>query len=219
MRDSRFDDSISNNDVEIGKLLVEYESWHEDNPEKDINGFAIERQLPQSLADQLKQTLSLGRLFVTSVDRRRPLAPTENRLENGTWIDNFCLEKPIGTGGMGTVWLAEQREPIKRRVAVKLLNRDSNSDDLARRLEFERQTLANMSHPNIANIIGGGVYEGQPCYVMEYVPDSEAITTYCNKNGLELRPRLELFCSYVLQSSTRISEELFTEISNLPTFS
>ncbi len=94
---------------------------------------------------------------------------------------------------MGQVWLAEQSEPIRRPVALKLIRSGLFDDALLRRFQSERQSLALMDHPAIAKVFDAGATpEGQPYFVMEYVP-GEPITTYCDRKKLSIPERLELF--------------------------
>ena len=108
-------------------------------------------------------------------------------------IGPYRLIEQIGEGGMGTVWVADQVEPVRRRVAVKLIKLGMDSREVIRRFETERQALAVMNHPNIAKVHDGGLSEdGRPYFAMEYVPGL-AITTYCETYRLSLPERLELF--------------------------
>ena len=108
-------------------------------------------------------------------------------------IGQYRLIRKIGEGGMGQVWLAEQAEPLKRLVALKLIHGGIFDPALLRRFQAERQSLASMDHPTIAKIFDAGATEaGQPYFVMEYVP-GEPITTYCDARKLTLPQRLELF--------------------------
>src|SRR5262245_22812572 len=104
-----------------------------------------------------------------------PSGPTVEHVQNvrvertGTRIGNYKLLEPIGEGGMGTVWSAEQTQPVKRRVALKLIKPGMDSRQVLSRFEAERQALALMDHPNIAKVFDGGVTEdGRPYFVMEY---------------------------------------------------
>src|SRR5262245_61359516 len=102
------------------------------------------------------------------------------------------LEK-IGEGGMGAVWLAEQTEPVRRRVALKLLKTGLGSGQAVARFEAERQALALMDHPNIARVLeGGSTPAGLPYLVMELVK-GVPITKFCDERRLTPRQRLELF--------------------------
>src|SRR5205823_9999040 len=98
----------------------------------------------------------------------------------------------IGEGGMGSVWLAQQSEPIKRQVAVKLIKAGMDSRQVLARFEAERQALALMDHPNIAKVLDGGLHDGRPFFVMELVK-GVPITEFCDAKRLTPRERLELF--------------------------
>lgn len=105
----------------------------------------------------------------------------------------FRLIKKIGEGGMGEVWLAEQTAPVRRQVALKLIKSGSHNKSAVRRFQAERQSLALMNHPAIAKVFEAGVTdEGQPYFVMEYVP-GVPITEYCDQNRLAIAERLEIF--------------------------
>jgi WD40 repeat protein/serine/threonine protein kinase/tetratricopeptide (TPR) repeat protein len=105
----------------------------------------------------------------------------------------YKLQEPIGEGGMGTVWMAEQREPVKRLVAVKLIKRGMDSAQVLARFEAERQALALMDHPHIAKVLDAGAApDGRPFFVMELVK-GVPITKFCDDRKLTPRQRLELF--------------------------
>jgi serine/threonine protein kinase len=99
----------------------------------------------------------------------------------------------IGEGGMGLVFVAEQQQPVKRRVALKLIKPGQDSRQVLARFLAERQALALMEHPNIAKVYDGGATEaGRPYFVMELVK-GKPITAYCDLHRLTTRQRLELF--------------------------
>ena len=111
----------------------------------------------------------------------------------GTVIGRYHLLQKIGEGGMGEVWLAEQKEPVRRRVALKLVKAGMNSREVIARFESERQALALMDHPAIAKVFdAGSTAEGAPYFVMEYVA-GVPITNYCDNHRLSTRERLDLF--------------------------
>jgi serine/threonine protein kinase len=108
-------------------------------------------------------------------------------------IGPYRLIRKLGQGGMGQVWLAEQSAPVKRQVALKIIKAGRYDDSALLRFDVERQTLAIMDHPAIAKVFdAGATSEGQPYFVMEYVPGL-LITTYCDQKHLKVQERLELF--------------------------
>jgi non-specific serine/threonine protein kinase/serine/threonine-protein kinase len=108
-------------------------------------------------------------------------------------IGPYRLLRVLGEGGMGRVWLAEQKTPIQRTVALKLIKAGMDTKAVVARFESERQALALMDHPNIAQVYeAGSTPEGGPYFVMEYVPGLP-ITDYCDKHRLSMKDRLELF--------------------------
>ncbi len=107
-------------------------------------------------------------------------------------IGRYHLVRRLGEGGMGEVWLAEQKEPVRRRVALKLI-KGVNTQETIARFNSERQALALMDHPAIAKVFDADTTpEGAPYFVMEYVAGAP-ITNYCNLHRLSTRDRLELF--------------------------
>src|SRR4051794_31245221 len=124
-----------------------------------------------------------------------PVATTDQPTgENpGTVIGPYKLIQQIGEGGMGTVWMAQQIEPVKRLVAVKLIKAGMDSRQVIARFEAERQALALMDHLNIAKVLDGGTTAaGRPYFVMDLVK-GVPITRYCDEHHLTPRQRLELF--------------------------
>jgi len=111
----------------------------------------------------------------------------------GTHIGRYKLLQKIGEGGMGVVYMAEQEEPVRRRVALKIIKLGMDTHQVVARFEAERQALALMDHPNIAKVLDAGATEtGRPYFVMELVKGIP-MTNYCDKKGLSTRDRLELF--------------------------
>jgi non-specific serine/threonine protein kinase/serine/threonine-protein kinase len=110
----------------------------------------------------------------------------------GTVIGHYHLLQKIGEGGMGEVWLAEQKEPVRRRVALKLIKAGINTREIIARFESERQALALMDHPGIAKVLdAGSTSQGAPYFAMEYVA-GDPITVYSDHHRLSTRERLEL---------------------------
>ena len=105
----------------------------------------------------------------------------------------YSLQEKIGEGGMGEVWVAKQTEPVKRKVALKLIKTGMDSKAVLQRFEQERQALAMMEHPNIARVLDGGLTPtGQPFFVMEVV-NGLPLTKFCDEARLTTKGRLELF--------------------------
>jgi serine/threonine-protein kinase len=111
----------------------------------------------------------------------------------GTVIGPYKLMEQIGEGGMGLVFVAERQQPVRRRVALKVIKPGMDTRQVIARFEAERQALALMDHPNIAQVHDGGTTPtGRPYFVMELVK-GVPITEYCDHNQVPIRERLELF--------------------------
>jgi serine/threonine protein kinase len=135
--------------------------------------------------------------FNPTCDQTRPLTqlPAPARPEpEGTFVGPYKLVRMLGEGGMGSVWAAEQEQPVRRRVAVKLVKPGLVGErGIVARFEAERQALALMDHEGIARVFDAGATDaGQPYFVMELVPGSP-ITLFCDESRLTIRERLELF--------------------------
>ena len=121
---------------------------------------------------------------------RFSLVPSE---KPGDRIGRYKLLQKIGEGGMGVVYMAEQEEPVRRRVALKIIKLGMDTQQVVARFEAERQALALMDHPNIAKVLDGGATDtGRPYFVMELV-QGVPITEFCDKNGLPAQERIKLF--------------------------
>jgi serine/threonine protein kinase/WD40 repeat protein len=108
-------------------------------------------------------------------------------------IGPFRILEKIGEGGMGIVYKAEQREPVRRIVALKVIKLGMDTREVVARFEAERQALAMLSHPNVARVLDAGMTEnGRPYFAMEHVPGIP-LTQYCDEHQLATRQRLELF--------------------------
>ena len=121
----------------------------------------------------------------------RPLSQAELAL--GGSIGPYTLIEKLGEGGFGVVYLAEQREPVRRRVALKVLKLGMDTREIVSRFEQERQTLAVMDHPGIAKVFGAGAtQQRRPYFVMEYVAGTP-ITHFCDKGSLSIADRIQLY--------------------------
>jgi WD40 repeat protein/tRNA A-37 threonylcarbamoyl transferase component Bud32 len=140
----------------------------------------------------------------------------------------YTLLEVLGEGGMGTVYRAEQVQPVKRQVALKLMKTGMDTRAVLARFDAERQALALMDHPNIARVYDGGATEAnEPFFVMEFV-DGVAITEYCDRRRLAVPTRLELFVSVceavqhahqkrIIHRDLKPGNILVTEVDGRPT--
>lgn len=156
---------------EVGTLIHSYE---------EAGNFIEEPILPSPLATRHSDT------YHTSTGLR----PTMS----GRYINAYQLVNEIGRGGMGTVYLAVRTDlPEEKRVAIKLIKRGMDTDFILRRFRRERQILASLTHPNIAELIdGGSTDDGLPYFVMEYI-EGQPIHRYCDERRLTITGRLQLF--------------------------
>jgi predicted ribosomally synthesized peptide with SipW-like signal peptide len=158
---------------------------------------------------------------------RTASAPTSEGI--GTVIaGRYTLVEVIGEGGMGSVYLASQTEPVKRKVALKLIKTGMDSRAVLGRFDAERQALALMDHPNIARIYDGGLTPaGQPFFVMELV-QGVPLTEYCDRQRLTVKARLELFVAVcqavqhahqkgIIHRDLKPGNVLVTEVDGRPT--
>ena len=159
--------------------------------------------LAQACGDDLKLRDELEKLvadhfragnFLESPMVRRDDTIDQPLLERpGTTIGRYKLLQEIGEGGMGVVYMAEQREPVRRKVALKIIKPGMDTREVITRFEAERQALAMMDHPNVAHVLDAGSTDsGRPYFVMELV-HGVPITEFSDGSGLTTRERLELF--------------------------
>jgi len=128
----------------------------------------------------------------------------------GALIGRYQLLQKVGEGGMGEVWLAEQKEPVRRRVALKVIKAGMNTREIIARFESERQALALMDHPAIAKVFDAdSTTDGIPYFAMEYVA-GVPITAYCDNHRLSTRQRLELLRGCARECSTPTRRPSFT---------
>jgi serine/threonine protein kinase len=155
---------------------------------------AGDRELRARVEALLRAHEQAGGFLRENPEARDPRGTTdEPRAEGpGTRIGPYKLLEQIGEGGMGVVWMAEQQEPVRRRVALKIIKAGMDSAQVVARFEAERQALALMDHPHIAKVFDGGRTSGRPYFVMELVKGIP-ITRYCDEHRLTPRQRLELF--------------------------
>ncbi len=187
-----------------------------------------------ALAAEDATTLRLGTdaLAARAMDAKTmavtaPAQVSVNLERTGDFIGRYRLITELGEGGFGTVWRADQSEPIHREVALKVIKPGMDSREIIARFEAERQALALMDHPNIAGVLDAGTTDnGRPFFVMELVK-GVPITDYCDAHQLTIRQRLELFipvCQAVqhahqkaiLHRDLKPSNILVTEVDGKP---
>jgi serine/threonine protein kinase len=128
-----------------------------------------------------------------AANRTDPHLPDPRDLPlGGVFAGRYKVREKLGEGGMGTVYVADQQEPVSRRVDLKVVKADVSTATLLARFEQERQALALMDHPHIAKVLDAGVAGGTPYFVMELIK-GVPITKYCDEARLTPRQRLELF--------------------------
>ena len=146
--------------------------------------------------DRLRWLLKIGREEDESVseDEKPPTISLDGLMEKpGARIGRYKLLRVLGEGGMGTVYLAQQEEPVGRQVALKIIKPGMDSKRVIARFEAEQQTLALMEHPHVARVYDAGLTaNGRPYFVMEYVKGIP-ITEHCDKHTLTVEERLRLF--------------------------
>ena len=180
----------------------------------------LERRLRELLDAHSRAESALGALDAAS--------STEiDALHAGREIGPYRLERELGEGGFGRVWLAEQLEPIRRPVALKLLKAGMDTREVVGRFQAERQALARMSHPGIAKVFDAGETDrGRPWFAMEFV-DGSPITAHCDARRSDLHSRLELFAAVcravqhahtkgVVHRDLKPNNVLVTEVDGVP---
>lgn len=178
------DFSEPNKDAALSETIVPHSG-----PEPTIDAPSA----PQSPVDIPPLTPSIDATI--TVDTHRAASPDPATRSRELIGGKYRILRTLGEGGMGTVYVAEQTEPVRRQVALKLIRSGKVSREVLVRFEAERQALALMDHPNIARIYDGGATpSGQPYFVMELV-QGVPITDYCDNKRMTIEARLELFVS------------------------
>jgi serine/threonine protein kinase/tetratricopeptide (TPR) repeat protein len=152
------------------------------------------------LQERVRELLAAHKRAEGFVKSDAPLSPeVEEQMarlkpeEGGETIGPYKLREQIGEGGFGTVWVADQEMPVRRRVALKIIKVGMDTKEVIARFEQERQALAMMDHPNIAKVLdAGATAHGRPFFVMELVRGVK-ITDYCDDKQLSTQERIELF--------------------------
>jgi len=164
-----------------------------DLPAAEIDRFAAHLETCPACEAALDELEAGGTLQAAVRRAAPPDAPSPGERAGTLLAGRYRLTAEIGAGGMGCVWSAEQTEPVRRPVAVKLVKPGMDSRQVLARFAAERQALAIMDHPNIAKVFdAGATASGRPFFVMELV-DGVPITDYCDGHRLTTRERLALF--------------------------
>ncbi|MFO0810723.1 MAG: serine/threonine-protein kinase [Gemmataceae bacterium] len=187
---------------------------------------AATRSIPQPSATVHYETEGTADGHGPTTDHVGP--PIRREASPGSLIaSRYRLVRPLGEGGMGTVWLADQITPVKRQVAVKLIKAGMDSARVIARFEAERQALALMDHPHIARVFDGGtISDGRPFFVMEFV-EGQPLTSYCDSLRLTIPQRLNMFIQVcaavqhahqkgVMHRDLKPSNVLVTTIDGIP---
>ena len=186
-----------------------------DDPDQTI-------QVVAPLASDLLRA-NAGRIFGDMLDRS-----TIGAEQEGDCIGAFHLCKLLGEGGFGTIWEAEQIEPVRRRVALKIIKRGMDTMQVLARFEQERQVLANLDHPNVASFIHAGAsQDGRPYFAMELVKGTQ-ITHWCAEHSSSVQERLRLLICVclavqsahqkgIIHRDLKPSNILVTQIDKVPT--
>src|SRR5262249_15613032 len=141
----------------------------------------------------LEEHASAGQLATQAIQSVAAHVASPSAEGPGTQIGPYKVLEQIGEGGMGLVYMAEQQQPIRRLVALKLVKPGMDTKQVIARFEAERQALAMMDHPNIAKVHDAGTIDtGRPYFVMELVRGIP-INEFCDQKRLNIRKRLELF--------------------------
>ncbi|MEM9383875.1 MAG: serine/threonine-protein kinase [Pseudomonadota bacterium] len=152
--------------------------------------------LPSEARDgAIREEVSRGapRELLSAAMASLKMSSTESSMSTPDSIGAYEIGRRIGEGGMGAVFLAEQHEPVRRQVALKVVKRGMDTEEVLSRFAAEQQALAMMDHPAIAKIYDAGVTpEGRPYFAMEFVP-GVPITDHCDEHELSVRARLDLF--------------------------
>ncbi len=173
-----FDQAVELDSPEQLDLFLEQNCGHDPIQRQELLGLLKAHQKGNRLLDSPTQAMDLS-----------GASPTESE---GELIGNYKLLQKIGEGGMGIVFMAEQLQPIRRKVALKVIREGINSKQILARFEAEREALARLEHPNATRILDAGVTnQGRPFFVMDLVRGTH-ITHYCNTHRLTVTQRLEL---------------------------
>jgi serine/threonine protein kinase/WD40 repeat protein/Tfp pilus assembly protein PilF len=154
-----------------------------------------EVELRRRVRSLLSAHCQAGSFLEPAAPNLRDISFSPTAVKPGSFVGPYKLLEQLGEGGFGVVFMAEQTQPVRRLVALKVIKPGMDSDQVIARFEAERQVLALMDHPNIAKVLDAGeTTTGRPFFVMELVKGIP-ITDFCDRHGLGVPERLELFIS------------------------
>ncbi|MCH9016302.1 MAG: serine/threonine protein kinase, partial [Chloroflexi bacterium] len=175
---------------ELGKLFHAARALPESQRRRYVAEQCADRP---AMREALENLLSADTEATVPVDRPAVQPPSGSEAPLPAQIGPYRILRTLGAGGMGVVYEAEQSQPVRRHVALKLIKLGMDTKQVIARFETERQALALMNHPNVAKVLDAGATEkGRPYFVMEYVK-GESITAYCDRHRLTTKERLGLF--------------------------
>ena len=163
-----------------------------DMPAAIDNLCAEHPHLKATVQDMVDTHLSSADQTITPQQSAASSLVETNALKAGDTFGKYQIIQPLGSGGMGQVYLAQRDDEVIQQVAIKVLNHQTMDAQAQARFDTERRILASLEHPNIARLIDAGSQAGQAYYVMEYI-DGVPIDDYCQQNQLGLHQRLNLF--------------------------
>jgi eukaryotic-like serine/threonine-protein kinase len=164
-----------------------FSAFHEVREAAEADRERLMQSVDPDLRDDVRQLLDADATTSSTLDH--PPFFKDSLID--TVVDRYRIVRVLGEGGMGVVYEAEQTDPIRRRVALKVLREEMTSGPEQARFEAERQALGLMSHANIARVYDGGTAGEHAYFTMEYV-EGAPITKYCDENGLGIRERVQL---------------------------
>ena len=182
-----FDQAIAIED-EAERSAFVADSCPDEASRQKLTGLVSGHMKTECLVDEPEAAVRIARELYDHCDD----AFDESPVHEGQRLGNYKLLQRIGEGGMGYVFMADQLEPIQRRVAIKVIKTSNNSRQVLNRFEAERSALARLDHNNITRILDAGATDsGAPYFVMELVR-GDSLTSYCDRNKLPIRDRIEL---------------------------
>ncbi len=199
-------DSACGNDRELRERVMDLLAAHRDGGRSPLrDGLEEPDEIFPGSFDALAQTAATAESSPGRATARGSRSDDADLdISKRPTIGHYKLLEQIGEGGMGAVYMAQQSQPVKRRVALKLIKKGMSSRDVIARFEAERQALAMMDHPNIARVLDGGTTdEGSPYFVMELVR-GVPIDRYAESQRLSVRQRLRPVSSMSAKPSSML---------------